>query len=131
MSSSLPSLVSGPAPAIPIVAGKPTPSNYVRHQNADLNTTDHNGYILIEFIEETRGGMLSTTWEEGRHDLKLRTNLFRHLSRIFLSISRVPVPRIGSFIIDVDGYLRLANRPLSVEMELLENEEIPTDIPRD
>lgn len=46
-------------------------------------------------------------------------------------MTRVPAPRIGSFIIDKDGYLRLANRPLSVEIEVLENEMIPTDIPRD
>lgn len=67
----------------------------------------------------------------GQHDVKLRTNLFRGLSRILLSLSQVPLPRIGSFIIDKDGFLRLANRPLSFELQILENEKIPTHMPRD
>lgn len=74
--------------------------------------------------------MLSNTWMEGQHDLKLPTNFFRDLSRIFLNITRVPLPRIGSFIIDMDGFLRLTNRPLSIEIQQLENERVPTDIPR-
>lgn len=89
------------------------------------------GYILVEFIESTQGAMLSNMWKEGRHDLTLRTNLLRDLSRIFLSLSRAPLPRIGSFIIDHDGFLHLANRPLSIGIQQLENENIPTDIPRD
>lgn len=108
-------------------------SDYVRHQNTDPTFADtkFNGYLLIETIRWTRGTMLSNTWEEGRHDPKLRMNLFRDLSRIYLSITRVPLPRIGSFIIDRAGFLRLANRPLAVEMGQLESERIPTDIPRD
>lgn len=68
---------------------------------------------------------------EGRDNPKLRNNLFRDLSRIILNTSRVPLPRIGSFIIDNDGFLRLTNRPLSIEIQQLENENIPTDIRRD
>ncbi|OBT49418.1 hypothetical protein VE00_00434 [Pseudogymnoascus sp. WSF 3629] len=46
-------------------------------------------------------------------------------------MARAPLPKIGSFIIDRNGFLRLENRPVSVEIFELENEEIPTDIPRD
>lgn len=87
------------------------------------------GYMLIEFIDETRGTMLSNTWVEKRHDVNLRTNLFQDLSRILLSISRIPLPQIGSFTIDNNGFLRLNNRPLSIEIQQLENEEIPTYMP--
>jgi hypothetical protein len=114
--------------------GKPVPSSYCPRQNTRQVATDGvvgAGYILVEFIESTRGAMLSNTWREGQHNTKLRTNLLRDLSRIFLSLCRVPLPSIGSFIIDNNGFLRLANRPLSVEIELLENENIPTDIPRE
>jgi hypothetical protein len=114
--------------------GKPVPSKYCPHQNTSQFSIDGvvgAGYILVEFIESTQGAMLSNTWKEGRHDLKLRTNLLRDLSRIFLSLCRLPLPRIGSFIIDDDGFLCLANRPLSIEIQQLENEKIPTDIPRD
>lgn len=113
---------------------KPVPSSYCPRQNTRQVATDGvvgAGYILVEFIESTRGAMLSNTWREGQHNTKLRTNLLRDLSRIFLSLCRVPLPSIGSFIIDNNGFLRLANRPLSVEIELLENENIPTDIPRE
>ncbi|KAL1981215.1 hypothetical protein VTN96DRAFT_2967 [Rasamsonia emersonii] len=89
------------------------------------------GYLLIEYIEETRGKMLSSTWFEKHEDVKLRTNFFRDLSRILLSLARIPLPRIGSFVVDNDGFLQLTNRPLTLEIQELENEEIATDIPRD
>ncbi|KAJ6019910.1 hypothetical protein N7499_002955 [Penicillium canescens] len=114
--------------------GKPAPSNYTRHQYSNamsIGGLADMGYILVEFVDETRGVMLSNTWKEGRHDRKLRTNLFRDLSRIFLSLSRSPLPRIGSLTIDNYGFLHLANRPLSVEIQQLENEGISTDISRD
>ncbi|PYI01892.1 hypothetical protein BO78DRAFT_423018 [Aspergillus sclerotiicarbonarius CBS 121057] len=38
---------------------------------------------------------------------------------------------IGSFIIDHEGVLILANRPLSIEIQQLENEHIPTDMHHD
>lgn len=81
------------------------------------------GYLLIEYIEEEQGEMLSNTWPEKHFDVRLRTNFFRDLSRIFLSITQIPLPKIDSFIIDHDGFLRLTNRPLSLEIQDLENEE--------
>ncbi|KAL1973112.1 hypothetical protein VTN31DRAFT_6654 [Thermomyces dupontii] len=75
--------------------------------------------------------MLSETWLGKHQESRLRNNFFRDLSRILLSISRIPLPRIGFFIIDNNGYLSLTNRPLRFELQNLENEKIPTDIPRD
>ena len=75
--------------------------------------------------------MLSCTWEDKRHDDNLRGNLFKGLSRILLDIAKVPVPRIGSFVIDDNGFLVLNNRPLSIEIHELEGKQIPVDIPRD
>ncbi|KZF22308.1 hypothetical protein L228DRAFT_239293 [Xylona heveae TC161] len=112
--------------------GYPAPSKYLRRQTTSIPpNTIGAGYILVEYIEETQGVMLSNTWEDGQHDTRLRTNFFRGLSRILLDMSRIPCPRIGSFIIDNDGFLKLANRPLSIELQQLENENIPTDIGRD
>lgn len=45
-------------------------------------------------------------------------------------MTRVPLSKIGSFVIDRDGFLHLANRPLSLDIQGFENEEIPTHIPR-
>ncbi|KMU86677.1 hypothetical protein CIHG_04466 [Coccidioides immitis H538.4] len=108
--------------------GCPLPSRYVPHQ-PQSQATDI-GYLLIEYIEESAGRMLSNTWSEKRHDDRLRGNLFRSLSQILLSITRTPLPCIGSFVIDNNGYLQLTNRPLSLEIQALENENIPTDMPR-
>ena len=85
----------------------------------------------MEYIEEAQGTMLSNTWLDERHNTELRRNFFRSLSRILLNLSRIPLPRIGSFTIDSDGFLHLRNRPLSIEVHQLENENIPTNMPRD
>lgn len=74
--------------------------------------------------------MLSYTWKERHEEKDLRQNLFQGLSRILLELSRVPLPRIGSFTVDDNGFLRLANRPLLQTVHQLENEQIPVDIPR-
>ncbi|KFY17973.1 hypothetical protein V492_00223 [Pseudogymnoascus sp. VKM F-4246] len=79
-------------------------------------------------IPRLYGFALST---EKQRDSKLQNNLFRDLSRIILSISRIALPRIGSFVIDNNGFLSLTNRPLSIEIQTLENEEVSTNIRRD
>jgi hypothetical protein len=89
------------------------------------------GHLVIDYIEETDGKMLSTSWEEQRHDKCRRTNLFRGLSRIMLILGNIPLPRIGSFTMDDDGVISLTNRPLRFQLHQLENEGIPTDIDRD
>lgn len=58
----------------------PVPSCYVCHSNTIKPRRDgmsEAGYLLIECIEETQGTMLSNTWPEKQHDVKLRTNFFR------------------------------------------------------
>lgn len=85
----------------------------------------------MDFIEETEAKMLSCSWEELQHDKVLRTNLFRGLSRVLLKLGRVPLPQIGSFTMNDEGFLSLTNRPLTLEIHQLENEGIPTHINRD
>jgi hypothetical protein len=109
--------------------GHPVPSKFVPHPIRCENAV-RSAYLLLEYIEPKRGTMLSNTWIDSRYDIKLRTNLFRGLSRILLSISRHPLPRIGSFVINEKGFLVLANRPLSIQIQQLENKEIPTGINR-
>ncbi|KKZ63773.1 hypothetical protein EMCG_01877 [[Emmonsia] crescens] len=112
--------------------GRPAPSRYVRNQSETSGSREFDtGYLLIEYVEEAKGTMLSNTWFEKQDDAKLRSNFYRGLSRIFLSLARTPLPKIGSFVIDNNGFLRLTNRPLSIGIQDLENEEISTDMPRD
>lgn len=76
--------------------------------------------------------MLSRTFsKQSLQNVALRTNIMRDVSRILLSVCRVPLPRVGSFIIDNTGFLCLANRPYSLEMTEVESEAIPTNIARD
>ncbi|KAI9847151.1 MAG: hypothetical protein M1837_003013 [Sclerophora amabilis] len=108
--------------------GYSLPSRYIRYPAShELEA----GYLLTDFIEERDGTMLSRTWEEGRQDTQLRANLFRDISRIILSIGRVPQPRIGSFTINNDGFLSLTNRPLSLQLHQLENDCIPIALSRE
>lgn len=110
--------------------GYQLPSAYVVHPPRNLPGALATGYLLIEFIESNKGKMLSSTWLERYDNPRYRHTLFRDLSRILLSLTRIPLPLIGSFIIDKDGYLGLRNRPLSIEVQALENDYIPTDMPR-
>lgn len=88
------------------------------------------GYLLIDYIEEEEAVLLSSSWEEKRQDRSRRTNLFRDLSRIMLSLGRIPLARIGSFTLDDEGVLSLTNRPLTFQLQALENGGIPTNITR-
>lgn len=105
------------------------PSQYVRHQPQSQeysNKVVGAGYLLIEYIEDTQGEMLSNTWPKKQHDVTLRTNFFAIFPGFFLSITQVYLPRIRSFVINNDGFLHMSNRPLTLEIQDLENEQIPT-----
>ncbi|OJD12427.1 hypothetical protein AJ78_06978 [Emergomyces pasteurianus Ep9510] len=106
--------------------GFPVPTKFVQHKNNPLN--DLPPYLLIEYIEDW--DMLSTVWDDQYAEKGLRMNLFRGLSKIMLNLSRVSHPKIGSFVIDDNGFLRLSNRPLTVMLQSLENENIPTEMPK-
>ncbi|EGD86882.2 hypothetical protein H112_05393 [Trichophyton rubrum D6] len=75
--------------------------------------------------------MLSDTWFKNSNNAILRKTLFKGLASIMLSLARAPLPRIGSFVIDNNGFISLSNRPLTLEIQELENEGIPIDIARD
>ncbi|KAJ5515609.1 hypothetical protein N7527_007169 [Penicillium freii] len=84
----------------------------------------------MDYIGNSEVQMLSETWDEDRHEQVKRTNLFRGLSRMMLSLSQIPLPRIGSWTLNSNGALRLSNRPLTLRLHQLENGGIPTNISR-
>ncbi|EGD92424.1 hypothetical protein TESG_00002 [Trichophyton tonsurans CBS 112818] len=58
----------------------PLPSTYVPRRTSITQSLAHavgTGYILIDYIEDADGTMLSRTWEDRRSDARLRTNLYR------------------------------------------------------
>lgn len=84
----------------------------------------------MDYVGSPEVQMLSETWDEDRNDQGKRANLFRGLSQIMLSLSRTPLPCIGSWTLDSDGVLRLSNRPLTLRLHQLENGGVPTNISR-
>ncbi|TQN69977.1 hypothetical protein CSHISOI_05534 [Colletotrichum shisoi] len=89
------------------------------------NPTSHHvpsAYMLLEYLGPETGRMLSDTFDMHREDEARRQRLFRGISRILLSLARVPQQRIGSLCFNNDGTVTLTNRPLSCSMMILENE---------
>lgn len=84
--------------------------------------------MLLDYVN---GRMLSETWDTLREDQKRRTTLYRDISQVMLSLAGVQLPRIGSLTIDNHGVVALKHRPLTFYLHQLENEGIPTNIPRD
>jgi hypothetical protein len=78
----------------------------------------------------SNGQMLSDSWETFRHDKTHRSNLFRDLARIVLSLNRTPLSHIGSLTLNNQGITTLTNRPLTLHLQSLENEGVLTPIPR-
>lgn len=89
------------------------------------------GYLIMDYIEKTEAEMLSEFKDELHHDRKPRINFIKDLSHIILALNQSPLHRIGSRTIDERGVLMLTNRPLAHHFHSLENEGIPTNIPRD
>ncbi len=103
----------------------PTPCQYISRRLQDtLNT----GYIIISRVSQ--GKMLSNTWETFRHDKTRRSNLFRGLARIILSLNKSPLAAIGSLTLNDRGLITLTNRPLTLQLQSLEDEGVPTAISR-
>ncbi|KAL2871679.1 kinase-like domain-containing protein [Aspergillus lucknowensis] len=98
----------------------------------DETTRSHplrTGYMIISFMKA--GNMLSDTWKMHLLEGKVRRKtLFRDLANIMISLNRTPLPRIGSLTLNNKGGISIVNRPLTLRLQTLENEGIPT-IPRD
>ncbi|KAK2756955.1 hypothetical protein FQN54_004923 [Arachnomyces sp. PD_36] len=93
------------------------------------------GYMLIDWVGNDSGGddtvqMLSNTFAKP-HTEEQTENLYRGLSKIMISLAKIPQPRIGSWTVDNDGRISLSNRPMFCHLNMLENWGIPTGIPRD
>ncbi|KAJ5728674.1 uncharacterized protein N7483_003182 [Penicillium malachiteum] len=111
--------------------GYPLPFPYVSHRRSILLES---GYLIIDFIGTSKSEepveMLLETWDEHRCQQEKRENLFKGFSRMILSMSQTPLPRIGSWTLDSNGGLKLSNRPLTLRLHQLENAGIPINISR-
>lgn len=72
------------------------------------------GYLVLEHVSD--GRMLSETWKDHYGDESRMSNLYQGLSRIMLSVAKLPMPRIGSWTMDNSGVISLTNRPLTLHL---------------
>ncbi len=85
-------------------------------------------YLLIQTIDS--GTTLSDSWADKHQKARFQENLQRDIARVMLSLASVPLPCVGTFRVDNRGYLRLDNRPLSIQSTIQENEGIPVNAHR-
>jgi hypothetical protein len=90
---------------------------------------DH-GYTLVDWIENENEQMLSNVFNQPHTEAQTQ-NLYRNMARIFISLAKIPQPRIGSWTINNEGQLTLSNRPLFCHLQRLEDWDIPSGIARD
>lgn len=93
------------------------------------------GYILVDWIETGDAQLLSKSFtppctEDTEEQLRRTENLYRSMSRIMVSLAKIPQSRIGSWTINNKGEISLSNRPMLNHLHRLENWNIPTSIPR-
>lgn len=89
-------------------------------------------YMLLEYIGPQTGEMLSLTWAHYMDDAKRRDRLFRGMSRIMLSLARLPQSHIGSFRFNPsNATITLTNRPLMCTTMIFEHSGTPRTIPPD
>ncbi|KZF24083.1 hypothetical protein L228DRAFT_244957 [Xylona heveae TC161] len=84
------------------------------------------GYIITDWIENQDERLLSSRTLTPEQTC----NLYRSMSQIMLSLSRVSQPRIGSWTINDHGQISLSGRPCMLHLFELENAGIPTHIKR-
>lgn len=77
---------------------------------------------MLEYLGPDVGQTLSTTFAANKEDEDRRARLFKGLSRIMLSLARIPQAQIGSFQFRSNGTIALTNRPLSFSMMISEND---------
>ncbi|TQS32150.1 hypothetical protein Golomagni_07544, partial [Golovinomyces magnicellulatus] len=111
------------------VLGLEQPSRYLCHNGPAFLERMDTPYMILQAVDT--GRMLSSNFKEKRQDLKLLRNLQCDLAKIMVSMASIPLPRIGSFRFDCNGFIKLDNRPLSVLFTMHENEGIPLELPRD
>ena len=85
----------------------------------------------MDYIEPSEGTLLSKLWSSSNKEQRRRSNFFRDLSRVMLTLAQIPFELIGSLTINDAGLLQLKNRPLTFRLHQMENKGIPLNIKRE
>lgn len=108
----------------------PVPSKYGIFQPPSLPSSIVPGYMILEYLGPEFGEVITSAIRRpetpAQGDDTRRRNLYHSLSRIMLSIGRIPQLKIGAFRFDpTDNTIALANRPVTCDAVMLENEGVP------
>ncbi|KAI1923673.1 hypothetical protein LOZ12_000132 [Ophidiomyces ophidiicola] len=87
------------------------------------------GYTLIDWVASDEINLFPIALCISHTESQFRA-LYRSMSRIILSLAKIPQSRIGSWTIDDGGCIRLSNRPTLRHLFQLENLSISCGIPR-
>lgn len=102
-------------------------SNYVCNKSAPVIDT---AYMLLEYIQPETGEPLMYTSAEHMNDSDKQKRLYKGMTRIMLSLAKLPQPHIGSFRFDPDdATVSLCARPLTCTIMLFEHGDTPRTIP--
>ncbi|EJP66626.1 phosphotransferase enzyme family protein [Beauveria bassiana ARSEF 2860] len=105
--------------------GQPAAISHIRRRVR--HSLDY-GFLLLS---KARGKSLAFSWGKHCQEKAYRENLFRSLARISLSLHSIPFNRIGALSLQPNMSIAMTNRPLHLYFHMLENEGIPSGIPRD
>ncbi|KAK7397868.1 hypothetical protein QQX98_012757 [Neonectria punicea] len=78
------------------------------------------GYLLVEYIDASKGQPLANNWGEEADNLGLQNNLHCGIAKLMLSLASLPQERIGSYWFNDDLTVTLSGRPLICAQTLME-----------
>ncbi|KAI1933645.1 hypothetical protein LOZ65_000281 [Ophidiomyces ophidiicola] len=87
------------------------------------------GYTLVDWVASDDVDLFPVALLISHKEAQFK-NLYRSLSKIMLSLAKLPQSRIGSWTMDDDGCIQLSNRPTLRYLFELENMYIPSGISR-
>ncbi|KAJ6781954.1 hypothetical protein PWT90_02019 [Aphanocladium album] len=111
---------------VSMLLGRPTP---IQHVGCSFHHGLPSGFLVLS---EAEGKPLAKTWGDHFENKNYRSTLFRGLARIALSLNSTRQPRIASLSLQPDNRtISLCNRPLNMHMHMIENDGVPSGIPRE
>lgn len=96
-------------------------SSLTRYVESPVQMATPLQYMLIEHIAPDVGQQLSESWRLHKDNPTRRKTLCHSISRVMLSLVRIPQPRIGSFRFNDDCTVTLTARPALASTVMWEN----------
>ncbi|KAM3499523.1 hypothetical protein MY11210_009605 [Beauveria gryllotalpidicola] len=96
-----------------------------------LESRRHTLGFGFSIISSAKGQSVALSWNERCSDEAYRSNLFRDIARVQLSLAATPFAKIGSLRLEQDASIALTNRPFTAYIMQAEKDGLVTGIPPD